>query len=312
MKIRFPAFFFLGLLPAALLLSACGGSSNEQKVESSVYEPRETDRIGHLWRITGPGVADTAYLLGTFHLLCPAEMRIPARVERALRSQEQVLMELDFDDPTLGQKLGRVMNMDQGRRLKDVLRGDQYDKLYFFFRDSLGVRLSDVSTLKPFFLNAMMLGAFLDCDHPVSHEQRLAELASERNVPVHGLETPGEQISFFDSIGYVQQAKWVVSSVEHYQRTRREYRLMKEAYESGNVDKLFRVYEHHSRSTPRLLEFSLLRRNRAWVEEIVRRIQERPTFVAVGAAHLGGPDGLLRLLEEAGLTVAAVRPKEAA
>ncbi len=50
----------------------------------------------------------------------------------------------------------------------------------------------------------------------------------------------------------------------------------------------------------RLEEVLLRRRNRAWVDRVEAAADRGPLFVAVGAAHLSGHDGLLDLLDRAG------------
>ena len=41
-------------------------------------------------------------------------------------------------------------------------------------------------------------------------------------------------------------------------------------------------------------------RNRNWIPIIEKMIKKKNTFIAIGAAHLGGPNGVLRLLEQKG------------
>jgi len=48
----------------------------------------------------------------------------------------------------------------------------------------------------------------------------------------------------------------------------------------------------------------ILRRNRAWVESIVRRLEGSGTlFIAVGAAHLVGEGNVVALLRARGIAV---------
>jgi uncharacterized protein YbaP (TraB family) len=42
----------------------------------------------------------------------------------------------------------------------------------------------------------------------------------------------------------------------------------------------------------------LVKRNRKWVPLMVQAMQQKPSFFAVGAGHLGGPDGVVSLLRK--------------
>ena len=55
---------------------------------------------------------------------------------------------------------------------------------------------------------------------------------------------------------------------------------------------------------PELREALLVGRNRAWTQPLLEALKARgKPLVAVGTAHLVGPDGLVALLQERGYTV---------
>jgi uncharacterized protein YbaP (TraB family) len=47
-------------------------------------------------------------------------------------------------------------------------------------------------------------------------------------------------------------------------------------------------------------------RNLKWIPQIIETSKETPTFYAVGAGHLGGEKGVIRLLRKEGFKVTAV------
>ena len=51
----------------------------------------------------------------------------------------------------------------------------------------------------------------------------------------------------------------------------------------------------------------LKNRNTNWIPKIEKAAKEKPTFFGVGAAHLGGDDGVIKLLRKKGYTVEAVK-----
>jgi uncharacterized protein YbaP (TraB family) len=51
----------------------------------------------------------------------------------------------------------------------------------------------------------------------------------------------------------------------------------------------------------------LSKRNQNWVPKIKESISSKKCFIAVGAGHLGGPNGLIRLLQKEGYTLTPVQ-----
>ena len=47
-------------------------------------------------------------------------------------------------------------------------------------------------------------------------------------------------------------------------------------------------------------------RNKKWVPQIMEMVADKKTFIAVGAGHLGGPNGVIRLLEREGYILTPV------
>ncbi len=48
-------------------------------------------------------------------------------------------------------------------------------------------------------------------------------------------------------------------------------------------------------------------RNKDWIPKIIDMIVSKSTFIAVGAGHLGGPNGVIRLLEKEGFTLTPIK-----
>ena len=60
-------------------------------------------------------------------------------------------------------------------------------------------------------------------------------------------------------------------------------------------------------STPEEEDMLINNRNADWVEKMPGIMTSKPTFFAVGAAHLPGDKGVLQLLRNAGYTIEGVR-----
>ena len=81
-------------------------------------------------------------------------------------------------------------------------------------------------------------------------------------------------------------------------------RALEQAWASGDMAELAKVSDAETFGDPLLRDTLLVGRNRTWVDRLVAMLSSRARpFVAVGAAHLAGPDGLPAMLAARGYTV---------
>ena len=73
-----------------------------------------------LWQVSGNGLTQPSYLFGTFHLMCKNDIQFSSQLTSAVSRSEKVYMEMDMDDPAtmLGGLL--LMNMKEGKTLKQL------------------------------------------------------------------------------------------------------------------------------------------------------------------------------------------------
>lgn len=98
----------------------------------------------------------------------------------------------------------------------------------------------------------------------------------------------------------------IMSYVNTSAERKEDFSNMVEIYKSQNIDGLYKKII----SQPDMQAFKdvmLTQRNKRWAEKIYVIAKQKPTFFAIGAAHLSGDDGLINLLRRMGYTVEAVR-----
>lgn len=257
-----------------------------------------------LWEISGNGLQRPSYLFGTIHLLCPTDYRLSDTVKARLAATQQLALELDFDDPKMTTAMQRTMTMTGGKTLKDVLGEADYALVNAYFRDSLKMPLTPFAGSKPFVLMSLLYPKLLGCA-PKSYELEFVQLAKKDKKEVIGLETVEEQMALFDKIPYEKQAEQVVKTVKDPAKARKEFADLVKLYRAEAIKKMPRLANRESGFKG--YEGDLLEnRNRRWIPLIEREARAMPTFFAVGAAHLGGKTGVVRLLKKAGFTLRAV------
>lgn len=262
---------------------------------------------GLLWKISGKGLDSASFLYGTFHLLCPEDLDFSEETLDALGRTRLLALELDFDDPGLMAALQQHLFLEDGQSARDYLTEEEYELVSGFFDSELGMPFAQMDRIKPFFLSSMILLRTLDCE-PASPEQQLAGLAGEQGMEVVGLETVEEQIGFVDNIPLEDAAKILVSDIREAASEEDMAAEIVEIYLSGDLAGIQEIIDEYMGQEYAGIQKGLITdRNRDWIPKIGQMITSQPTFIAVGAGHLPGKKGLIRLLQKKGYTVEPVR-----
>ncbi|GHB52856.1 TraB/GumN family protein [Persicitalea jodogahamensis] len=258
-----------------------------------------------LWKIEGRNLSQPSYLYGTIHLICPNDFVLTDTLKGCLKQTEQLTLEIDMDDPGMMMAMMKGMAMQEGKQLKDLLDAKDYDRLNAYFKDSVGMSIAPFERAKPFMLMSVLLNRVLTCQ-PQSYEMSLMGLAKKQKVEVVGLETVEEQMAVFDSIPYADQAKMLVTLMDSLPQAREEFSKMVEVYKKQDIAGLYDMTLESVFELENQQEVLLTDRNKRWIPIIEKQVADKPTFIAVGAAHLGGEDGVIALLRRQGYSVSAI------
>jgi uncharacterized protein YbaP (TraB family) len=258
-----------------------------------------------LWEISGKGLTQPSYLFGTIHLICASDFSLSDSLKSAIAKTQQLALEIDMDDPGLMGTMAKTMFMANGKVLKDILSEKQYAQLSQFYKDSLGMDITSFARAKPFMMMGPMFNKILGCE-PHSYELSLMGLAAKQKSEIIGLETIEEQMAIFDTIPYDRQAEMLITMIEKLPETKNEFKELVELYKKQDLQSLYNLTLKSEFGLDGQDEVMLFKRNQHWINRIDKIVHERPTFIAVGAAHLGGEKGVIALLRKDGYKVRAV------
>ena len=134
--------------------------------------------------------------------------------------------------------------------------------------------------------------------------------ATQRGKPTHGLETMQEQIAVFNGMSLDDQVVLLRDAVQNHALTQDAMEELTRAYLKRDLSALLAISEKHRPADARvhaaMMERLLVRRNANMAERMRVRLKEGNAFIAVGALHLPGDTGLLRLLSAAGYRVTRI------
>lgn len=258
-----------------------------------------------LWKVEGNGLDKPSYIYGTIHLACPEDIIFSSTLIDIFSKQHALYLELDMDDPAILSGAFSEMMMPGDTSLKTLLGDDAYEKAAVSFEQITRLPLALFNKAIPMMTMSAIYPALLTCNKGKSWELEFTQLAKEKHIPVYGLETLQEQIAVFEAIDYKEQAQMLEAVLKNTDSVKAEFTQMLEIYRQRDVEALSNLIR--SSETMGSMEDILLNiRNKKWITRLDKIMQEQPTFIAVGAGHLGGNMGILQLLKQEGYTVQSV------
>ncbi|MDG1332566.1 MAG: TraB/GumN family protein [Crocinitomicaceae bacterium] len=296
-------FLFLANLFLFLLL---GSSVTAQ--DTSVREFPMEDRA-LLWKIEGNGIKTKSYLFGTVHLIDEEEFFFPKKLQKIVAKSEVLTMEIaGIPDPMEAFKLSML---DSGSFF-DFFTEDQADSILNWVEENTALSPAAfklmAGKMRPFVVAQFL--PEIDKNNPSpgmdgkkSYEIELEAIAKKKDLEIEGLETVAEQMGIFDLLTNEQQVAMVMEIIRNGNAdSGEELAEIMELYSDQDIDGLYQMIAGDG-ELMEMNDILLDNRNKRWVPMIEQMIKEKSTFIAVGAGHLGGPNGVLRLLETQGYTL---------
>lgn len=256
-----------------------------------------------LWEISGNGLAQPSYLFGTFHLMCKDDIHFSNQLKTAVAQVDKVYMEMDMDDPATIMGGLLFMNMKEGKTLEQLYTPAEFKKVKDFFADSLHMPISFLQTMKPMLLEALLYPKLMPCKTISGIEEELMKVVKLEKKEIKGLETMEFQACVFDSIPYSEQAKELLNAIDSMATNKAMFDTMLNVYKSqkiGEIETLFNKTEFGVKDHQDIL---LDNRNKNWVKQLKTITKTTSVFIAVGAGHLVGKEGLIALLRKEGYSV---------
>jgi len=259
-----------------------------------------------LWKISGPEVKGDSYLFGTMHLIEKEYFIFPKKLEKHVKKTDVLVMEL-AGLPNQMEATGYVI-LEEGSFF-DFFTQEETDSILIWAKEKFGMGeetfRKSFSKMKPFAVT--QLGVQLHfIGKTESYEMSFERIAKENDVAIKGLETIAEQMALFDNLTKKQQAAMVMENIRTGDEAIELIKRMQVTYNTQQIDELYQMIAAEGGVISEEQGKFLDNRNLNWIPQIKNFVKEQNTFIAVGAGHLGGPNGVIRLLEKEGYVLTPV------
>lgn len=278
---------------------------------SAVQAPLKADILhgrGLLWKIEKPGLAPS-HVFGTMHSGDARVTNLQPVVREVFNRAERFAMEMLLDEASLA-VISEGSFFRDGRSLQSVMQTADYQKLNQVCANVSHVPENIYNHMRPWALLMFLTAPDSDVEAAESLDMRLYRRAQQRKLPMLGLETPQEQLQSLESLAEYEQVWLLNHVVAAHAQSSRNMQKMFDAYLDRDLAAMVLVRKNmalnNSDIDDRFMHALLDRRNPRMVERMQPLLQAGNAFIAIGALHLPGDQGVLHLLEQQGYTVTAI------
>ncbi|WP_275785558.1 TraB/GumN family protein [Pararhizobium gei] len=320
----------LSILPAqAATGESCGGKNLIAQMKSSDparYETLEKQAAatpngkGLFWRIEKPGVSPS-YLLGTMHVTDPRVLAMPKGASQAFATAKTVIIE--SDEVVDERKAAAAIMMQpgltmfaEGKTIKDFLPAEDQQKLAAGLRQR-GIPLAAVARMKPWMIASFVALPACEMSRKAAGasflDKKLAEDALTQGKTLKGLETMVEQLKAIDALPVQLHLDALIETLDLGETLADVMETTTELYLSGDTGMVMPLMRAVSKQesaddSANYADFEqriIIDRNRVMASRAKPILDGGSVFMAVGALHLPGADGLIELLRKDGFTVSS-------
>ena len=261
-----------------------------------------------LWKVQGQG-GSTVYLFGTVHVLRKDTVWRSPKIDAAFARSQDLWLEITDDEPGKVQDLLESLGIDRAHPLSTKAPAKDMARLPGV-AETLGAKGGEgmFEPMQPWFAAltitlAPIVAAGFDPQSGVDRTLKAQAIAAGK--PLKAFETGESQLHFLADLPNAVQVEYLENALDDFDKGPAKLGAMVANWRDGDVDALAASELADMRKDqPEIYRTLLVDRNRRWAAAIVERLkQPGVSFVAVGAAHLAGPDSVLAMLAARGVTV---------
>jgi uncharacterized protein YbaP (TraB family) len=246
----------------------------------------------------------TTYLYGTIHLIPDSLFLFTKKLKKIISQSDEMIFEItDFSD---NESLTKMLKSESNSF--DIFSKVQQDSVL-----NWGAQLIDSDTasfrrifeyLKP--INLLQLPTMKALqEHAVSVDLALMKFADEKGIVKSELETVAFQLELLNDLPDSVLAEMILSAMRQSKDSDQLQAKLLHLYQIQDIEGLANLL-NESDETSAFLDDLIGKRNNKWLPKIIEKSKNKSCFVAVGAGHLGGKDGLISLFQQAGFIVSPI------
>ena len=250
-----------------------------------------------LWKIIDEGVNTPSFLFGSMHVRNQQLINKCAALVPFMKQCGVFASEMDINDL---KRVSYDQLLDTQDNLHNHLSPKKYHKLRKIILKSFGLDIAFYNQMPPMMTLQLITESLLTTDAQISLDEFLWNCAIELDLRCTGIETLEDQLLVMRSIPWSYQVKALKSVAKNVRKFRKEVLKTVNYYMEEDIDQLFRTTKKQLGDIRHLMVYQ---RNKRMAEAIGMLCKAGSSFVAIGAAHLSGGKGVLRILKQNGFKI---------
>ncbi len=258
-----------------------------------------------LWEISGNGVKDKSYLYGTLHLPNAKYFYVNPKVHEVKKKVDAGVFEVQLSQDSLAYISFQLMARS-GQRVSDLCSKEEQELVYAFFKKHFAFEELITNGFIPIALNTLVLDVFSESDTTGAIDQLLQNDFKQQGKPVYALESVKFQADLLTGMPIEKQKESLIETLSDLDSIARSLHELDSVYMNQDLEGialLLNDLESEEYLSKELLNDA---RNLKMMEKLPTMMEKESLLIAVGAAHLGGEEGLITLLRKKGYVVKPV------
>ena len=254
-----------------------------------------------LWKLSRKGRADS-FLLGTMHVKDKSVFGRIDQIETLIGEVDLFAAEYDLDEVRFVQQPNDLLIPD-GFSIRDILGDKKFKRIQKIIAKFFDVDISQFEFYLPLLLVNVIAESILTKDYNLPLDLYLWNIAKKLQIKRCGIETYESQQKIMQAIKLKDQLKMLKMIAKNPSKYRKSVLSMAKLYEE---EKIIALYKSGKKSLGKYKRMLLDHRNHIMARRFEEISEHQSIFVVVGAGHLSGHSGILRLLKEKGWQLKAI------
>jgi len=267
-----------------------------------------------LWEITNTKLKKSSYLFGTFHTKDPSLNQLNPEVYTSLKKVQRLYTEFAMTPQNM-QKIISFSKLKRAIALKKRLHSHTLKKIIHFLKKNRSkLTLKSLAKYKTWAIAIILSNQSVRNNTPFMDEN-LVSYAKKKKIKTSGLESPKEQLAYFDTLSASLQEQLLLDTLK--KETNQNYKnALITWYKKGKADgflKLQKRFVSHNIKQKKLdkilIDTLLIKRNIRFARRIdilLKNHSKYTYFFAIGAGHMSGKQGIIQKLKDLGYSVKKV------